>query len=360
MATSKEYAYYVKGNKVAIVQKDWTFSGGQTLSQPGLNDLGAAGALLWKSPKESITDGLEIQYVHSPEYTTSRNPNYSPSTDAINISVFYVNGWTVINGYLTFLRSNGNTTEVDWTSSPYSLVTSGIEGHTGGQSVDYIVVRGSDKWNGLHKVQTAGTDGELITYTKVSERLPYWKDQQIDFRASDESITDGGGGTLHLADHFSAGDYVWISGCSNVRNNGLFHISSVTTSTTATSSMVLVDTKYYSNISTMSTDLDTENSITASFVDDTDESDINVHKAYREFCYIDTDVNVLNDENDDLDIPRYLANAVVYYVKAKYAEDAAEIEMKEYFMREFRRITEKHQSSKQKGPRMIQGFSMLR
>ena len=68
MATSKEYAYYIKGNKVAIIQKDWTFSGGQTLSQPGLNDLGAQGALLWKSPKESITDGLELQYVYSPFY----------------------------------------------------------------------------------------------------------------------------------------------------------------------------------------------------------------------------------------------------------------------------------------------------
>ena len=61
MATSKEYAYYVKGNKIALVQKDWTFSGGQTLSQPGLNDLGTIGALLWKSPIEDITDGLEIE-----------------------------------------------------------------------------------------------------------------------------------------------------------------------------------------------------------------------------------------------------------------------------------------------------------
>ena len=198
MATSKEYAYYIKGNKVAIVQKDWTSSGGQTLSQPGLNDLGSQGALLWKSPKESITDGLEMQYVYSPQYTISRNPNYSPSTEAINVSVFYVNGWTVIDGYLAFLRSNGNTGEVDWAgTSPYTIVTGGIEGHSGGDTSDYIAVRGSDRWNGLHKIQTAGSDGELITYTKVAERLPYWKDQQIDFEADDESIFDGGAGTLH-------------------------------------------------------------------------------------------------------------------------------------------------------------------
>ena len=49
MATSKEYAYYIKGSKLAIVQKDWAFSGGQTLSQPALNDIGSVGALMWKA-----------------------------------------------------------------------------------------------------------------------------------------------------------------------------------------------------------------------------------------------------------------------------------------------------------------------
>ena len=104
----------------------------------------------------------------------------------------------------------------------------------------------------------------------------------------------------------------------------------------------------------------TENSVTATFGDDTDQADINVHKAYRDFCYFDTDVNVLNDESDELDIPRYLANGLVYYVKAKYAEDAGNIEMKEYFMREFRRITEKHQSAKKLGTYKIQGLSLFR
>jgi len=352
MATSKEYAYYIKGNKVAIVQKDWTSSGGQTLSQPGLNDLGAQGALLWKSPKESITDGLELQYVYSPQYMLAAN--YT-----INTNKFFINGWTVVGGYLTFLR--GNLLGTNWTSSPYSAVTSGSSGHTGGQSLDYIVVRGSERWNGLHRVQTAGTEGDLKTYTKVNEVLPYWADQQIDFGA-DESIFDGGAGTLHLADHFSAGDYVWISGCSNVSNNGLFLVDSVTASNTAASSKVIVSTNYYIQDSTLVTDadLDAEGSTTAIFSADDDESDINVYKAYRDFSYILTDVNVLNDENDELDIPRYLANGLVYYVKAKYAEDAGQIDMKEYFMKEFRRITEKHQSAKKMGTYRIQGLSLFR
>ena len=351
MATSKEYAYYIKGNKVAIVQKDWTSSGGQTLSQPGLNDLGAQGALLWKSPKESITDGLELQYVYSPQYMLAAN--YT-----INTNKFFINGWTVVGGYLTFLR--GNLLGTNWTSSPYSAITSGSSGDTGGQSLDYIVVRGSERWNGLHRVQTAGTEGNLITYTKVNEVLPYWEDQQVDF-AIDETFFDGGGGNLHLADHFSAGDYVWISGADlQTQDHGLHKISSVETSITDTSSKLIVDTRYVVSYNTQNANLDEEYSLSANFTADSGMSTVNLYKAYRDFSYILTDVNVLNDESDELDIPRYLANGLVYYVKAKYAEDAGNIEMKEYFMREFRRITEKHQSAKKLGTYRVQGFDLLR
>ena len=47
-------------------------------------------------------------------------------------------------------------------------------------------------------------------------------------------------------------------------------------------------------------------------------------------------------------------------MKAKYAEDAGEIDMREFFMREFRRLTEKYQTAKQKGARMVQGFNLMR
>jgi len=107
-------------------------------------------------------------------------------------------------------------------------------------------------------------------------------------------------------------------------------------------------------------ELDEEGSSSATLTIEADQSDINIYKAYRDHCYILTDVNVLNDENDELDIPRYLANGLVYYVKAKYAEDAGDIEKKEYFMREFRRITEKHQSAKKMGTYRAQGLSLLR
>lgn len=65
------------------------------------------------------------------------------------------------------------------------------------------------------------------------------------------------------------------------------------------------------------------------------------------------DVNVLNDETDTIDLPEYLAKALVYYVKAKVAEDQRDIELKEYLMREFRKMVEKQESSKIWGARLV-------
>ena len=231
MPTSKEYAYYVKGGKLAIVQKDWTFSGGQTLSQPSLNDISVIGALLWKSPTASIADGLEIQYVHSPNYFINETDKVDTQIDTY-----------VSTGGLLKLIDNGDN---DYSASPESL-----------SDGSYIVLRSAGKWNGLHKVKAAGT-GYITLYTKCSD-----------------SST--------------------------------------------------------------------------------------VQQAFEETPSLYYNINQLDSETDELDIPRYLANAVVYYVKAKYAEDAGELEMREFFMREFRRTTEKHQSGRQMGSRIIQGFPLIR
>ena len=64
-------------------------------------------------------------------------------------------------------------------------------------------------------------------------------------------------------------------------------------------------------------------------------------------------VDVLDDETDTIDLPEYLAKALVYYVKAKMAEDQRDIELKEYFMREFRQMVEKQESSKVWGGRLV-------
>ena len=71
-------------------------------------------------------------------------------------------------------------------------------------------------------------------------------------------------------------------------------------------------------------------------------------------------INFIEDESFELDLPPYLSKALVYYLKAKQAEENLDIERKEYFMREFKKIVEKHESSKISGPRRIMGFGMTR
>ena len=64
-------------------------------------------------------------------------------------------------------------------------------------------------------------------------------------------------------------------------------------------------------------------------------------------------ITVLEDESFELDLPLYLQKALVYYVRAKLAEDAGELKLREYAMREFKKMIEKHESSKIRGPRVM-------
>ena len=75
----------------------------------------------------------------------------------------------------------------------------------------------------------------------------------------------------------------------------------------------------------------------------------NFEEAVSLYYYIDT----LNDEGDVIDLPEYLSKALVYYVKAKVAEDQQDVGAKEYLMKEFHAIMDKHESSKIWGARMI-------
>ena len=72
-----------------------------------------------------------------------------------------------------------------------------------------------------------------------------------------------------------------------------------------------------------------------------------------ELKYTNAPGDDLEDESSIIDLPSYLSKGLVYYIKARLAEDAMNIEAKEYFLREFRRILEKHESSKLKGIRVI-------
>jgi hypothetical protein len=71
-----------------------------------------------------------------------------------------------------------------------------------------------------------------------------------------------------------------------------------------------------------------------------------------EIKYISAGTENLIDETSVLNLPTYLAKALVYYVKAKLVEDAGNFEVKDYLMREFKKMIEKHESSKVSGMRV--------
>ena len=213
MASSKYYAYYIRGRQLAVVQHDYTLGSGQTLSQPGLNSVGARGDVLWKSPTEAVTDGIEIEYAYSPRYRINDIEDKSTA----------LTGYDESSGLLKFTGS-GLSTDA---------------------AITHIVIKGSARWNGLHKINTLNAN--------------YW----------------------------------------------------------------IVETKYNGAAVT-------ESGITAY-----------------------TDIDALSDESDTIDLPEYLTKALVYYVKAKIAEDRGELEQKEYNMREFKRLLERNESSKIWGARRI-------
>ena len=192
---SKNYAYYLRGSQIALVQEDYT------------NDS------RWKSPVEAVTDGIEIEYAYSPRYRINDIEDKSTA----------LTGYDESSGLLKFTGS-GLSTDA---------------------AITYIVIKGSQRWNGLHKINTLNAN--------------YW----------------------------------------------------------------IVETKYNGAAVT-------ESGITAY-----------------------TDIDALSDESDEIDLPEYLTKALVYYVKAKIAEDRGELDQKEYNMREFKRLLERNESSKIWGARRI-------
>ena len=87
MASKRKYGYYIKGNKIALIEEG-TGSGICSLSgyssQTTCEDAGGTwteNAIStndgeYRSPIITVTDGLEIQYAYSPTYLT---PSFSCS-----------------------------------------------------------------------------------------------------------------------------------------------------------------------------------------------------------------------------------------------------------------------------------------
>ena len=65
------------------------------------------------------------------------------------------------------------------------------------------------------------------------------------------------------------------------------------------------------------------------------------------------DIDVLDDEDSIIPVNSYQALALVYYVKARMAEDQKDFKQRDYFMVQFHKMVEQDSSSKISGSRKI-------
>ena len=134
----KQYGYYFKGSKLALVEKDTSFDNDVTSKEYGPGSDRAQ----WKSPKSTIEDGLEIQYTYTPDYTIDETEDVNTAIDT------YVS----LDGLLKIIDQGDD----DYSASPESL-----------SDGSYIVLKKAGRFNGLHKVKAAGV-GYITLYTRYS------------------------------------------------------------------------------------------------------------------------------------------------------------------------------------------------
>jgi len=111
MASQKEYAYAIKGNKLSLLEKD--YSGGET----GLNysytpnsglDL-PKGVGSWKSPLSSVTNGIEI------EYTSVAGENLSDESSEIPVSDY------LAKALIYYIKARLSEVEKDFKTREYYM-----------------------------------------------------------------------------------------------------------------------------------------------------------------------------------------------------------------------------------------------
>ena len=138
MASPKEYGYYIKGSKIAIIEKDTALDNDVNSRDYGPD----VNRVKFVSPRSTVADGIELEYIYSPKYLIDE-------TDKVNTAI---DTYLSLDGLLKFIDSASD----NYSASPESL-----------SDGSYIVLRKAGRWNGLHKVKAAGI-GYITTYTKFS------------------------------------------------------------------------------------------------------------------------------------------------------------------------------------------------
>ena len=317
---SKFYGYYLKGNKVAIIQKDTT--------DTSTNDYGR-----YKSPNETVSNGLEVEYTYAPTYNLQ-----STGTEGSDFHRFL--GWGSDGTNLLLFTFSGASSVVDISS----LFTEG----------DWIYLEGSGRWSGLHQVKTGGTShrarGILTLETKCNLK-PSHISVVGTFEEDDETFIWDNAAAIVDIETFKdvinvnrPSPHIFIDLAANGNNHGLFSLT-----TNETSGKITLNKKF-------SIDSDGDYTETDAACVDSGNDTISIYNVFQENLSVYEGVEVLENESFELDLTRYQGNAIVYYLKARMAEDMGDFERREFYMREWKKCIEKEKAARKRGPYIIQGL----
>jgi hypothetical protein len=343
MATKRKYAYYLKGNNIAIIEEN-IGSGVCSLSGYSNQTTCEAAGGTWtenafssednqyKSPVATIEDGLEIQYAYSPTFNLQ-----STGTEGSDFHRFL--GW----------GSDGtNLLLFTFGASDYSNISSLFAAN------DWIYISGSGRWSGLHQVKSTGAATGILTLKTKCNLRPSKITVDGTFSTTaetfngDSSVFDMDIEAFKDAQSHRSTAYVFVTvENDNAANKGLFSLTSDSTSGQLT----------FNNRITI--DADGDYTSTAANITNQSDDASTFYNAFYEQISVYEGVEVLQDESFELDLSRYQANAVVYYLKAKMAEDVGDFDKREFFMREFKRQLEKGVGALKRGPYIVQGFKEM-
>ena len=344
----KKYAYYNKGNKIALIQQSESTSSGTlavahcTISGYSTKDTCEAAGGQWipssssnmdtvgeyKSPIENVAKGLEIEYTYAPIYNATIVGEHIEDTHRFI-------GW----------GSDGDNLVL------FTYATTGVSNISSLFSADQWIMISGGQWSGLHKVKSASTEGILTTYTKC--KLPWAKlaGATVTFGIDETIRSSGNAKDFEVIKDLEtrSAPYIFIGGSlATPSNAGVYRIALDTADTTG-ALLGTVTAKYLKNAQTGAF-TEYEASLSAA----ADDADIDIHNLVYDEMFVHEGIEVLEDETFELDLTRYQANAVVYYLQAKKFEEIGDLERCQYYMRHFKKQLEKGASSRKYGPNIIQ------
>ena len=153
MASAKEYGYFIKGQKLALIEKDTALDNDVNSRDYGPDVINVR----FKSPLSSVADGIELEYIYSPKYFIETTND-------------------VAQNLTQYQSVDGNLAIADNTSAYTNYAT------TYALAADkYIVLRKAGRFNGLHKISSigngpSGTNNKIILTTKYSGSEAAWTD----------------------------------------------------------------------------------------------------------------------------------------------------------------------------------------